>query len=208
MRVTGQNTVAAPAQQVWDALLDPAVLVGTIPGCERLEETGPHTYAMTVSAGVAAIRGTYDGTCSLSDLVEPSSLVMRVEGAGAPGTIAATVTVDLAESPAGTTLSYDADAVVGGMVAGVGQRMLAGVARRMAEEFLANIERAVVAPAAEQAAQVVTEAASSKSAAAVFTAPAADRAAVPVDQRAFLAGVGIGAGLVLLGVLAGARLRR
>ena len=98
MKISGQNTVAAPVQQVWDALLDPAVLVRTIPGCERLEETGDHVYAMTVSAGVAAIKGTYDGTCALSDLDEPASLTMKVQGAGAPGTIGATVATSSAES--------------------------------------------------------------------------------------------------------------
>ncbi len=80
MKITGENTVAAPVEQVWDALLDPSVLVRTIPGCERLEETGEHAYAMTVTAGVAAIKGTYDGTCALSDLHEPASLIMKRPG--------------------------------------------------------------------------------------------------------------------------------
>ena len=57
------------------------------------DDTGDNTYAMTVTAGVAAIKGTYDGTCALSDLVEHQSLVMRLQGAGAPGTIDATVQV-------------------------------------------------------------------------------------------------------------------
>ena len=58
----------------------------TIPGCERLETTGENAYEMTVTAGVAAIKGTYDGTCALSDLEPHESLVMRLQGAGAPGT--------------------------------------------------------------------------------------------------------------------------
>ena len=147
MKISGQNTVAAPVQQVWDALLDPAVLVRTIPGCERLEETGDHTYAMTVSAGVAAIKGTYDGTCALSDLQEPASLTMKVQGAGAPGTIGATVSVSFDDNGDGTTLlRYDADAVVGGMIGGVGQRMLSSVSKRMAGEFFGNVERAITQP--------------------------------------------------------------
>ena len=72
-----------------------AVLVATIPGCERLEATGDHAYAMTVTAGVAAIKGTYAGSCALSDLKEHESLVMKLQGAGAPGTVDATVDVGL-----------------------------------------------------------------------------------------------------------------
>ena len=65
MKITGRDHAShAPVEQVWDALHDPAVLVRTIPGCERLEATGENAYAMTVTAGVAAIKGTYAGTCT------------------------------------------------------------------------------------------------------------------------------------------------
>ena len=147
MRITGHHSVPYPVELVWGALLDPAVLVRTIPGCERLEATGEHTYAMTVSAGVAAIRGTYDGTCGLSDLVPHESLVMRLQGAGAPGTIDATVRVSFTEADGLTTVAYDADATVGGMVGGVGQRMLASVSKRTAGEFFDNVAGAIDTPA-------------------------------------------------------------
>ena len=112
MKISGSDVVPHPVAQVWDAILDPQVLVATIPGCERLETTGEHAYGMTVTAGVAAIKGTYDGSCALSDLVEHESLTMRLQGAGAPGTIDATVSVRFEEVPEGTRVSYDADAVV------------------------------------------------------------------------------------------------
>ena len=128
MKIAGDNTIPFPVGQVWDALLDPQVLVATIPGCERLEATGENTYDMTVTAGVAAIKGTYSGTCALSDLRPHESLVMRLQGAGAPGTIDATVDVSFSEAEPGVTrVTYAADAVVGGMVGGVGQRMLGSV---------------------------------------------------------------------------------
>ena len=158
MKFTGENTLHAPVDQVWDALLDPAVLVRTIPGCERLEATGENAYAMTVTAGVAAIKGTYSGSCTLSDLVPHESLVMRLDGAGAPGTVGATVQVRFAAPDEGTTtVAYDADAVVGGMVGGVGQRMLTSVSRRMAGEFFGNVDGVLTgrqrhAPAVQRAA--------------------------------------------------------
>jgi uncharacterized protein len=202
MKISGQNTVAAPVQQVWDALLDPSVLVRTIPGCERLEETGDHAYAMTVSAGVAAIKGTYDGTCALSDLHEPASLTMKVQGAGAPGTIGATVSVSFGDNGDGTTLlQYDADAVVGGMIGGVGQRMLSSVSKRMAGEFFGNVESAITQPEVEEGGAAVSKPEVSESGAQVFTAP--PRTTRGLDEQSFLKGVAVGAGLVLLGVLAG-----
>src|SRR5919112_969132 len=144
MKFTGENVLAAPVEQAWDALLDPAVLVRTIPGCERLEATGENAYAMTVTAGVAAIKGTYSGSCPLSDLQPHQSLVMKLQGAGAPGTIGADVSVGFADAGGGrTTITYEADAVVGGMVGGVGQRMLASGSRRMAGEFFGNVDSAI-----------------------------------------------------------------
>ena len=200
MRITGQHSVPFPVEQVWDALLDPAVLVRTIPGCERLEATGEHSYAMTVSAGVAAIRGTYDGTCALSDLVPHESLVMRLQGAGAPGTIDATVHVSFTEADGLTTVAYDADATVGGMVGGVGQRMLASVSKRMAGEFFGNVAEAIGGSAAPSPLRPASSAPAGPAAAgAVFTAPPRPAS----SQQDFVKGIAVGAGLVLLGVIAG-----
>jgi carbon monoxide dehydrogenase subunit G len=204
MKFTGENTLAAPVAQAWDALLDPAVLVRTIPGCERLEATGENAYAMTVTAGVASIKGTYAGSCVLTDLVEHESLVMKLDGAGAPGTIGATVNVRFAPEGSSTRISYDADAVVGGMIGGVGQRMLTSVSRRMAGEFFGNVDAAIAGgPAAPAEPGLVTGASapSSTSGGAVFTAPA--KAPALGSQQDFLTGVAVGAGLVVLGVIVG-----
>ena len=202
MKIAGANTIPFPVAQVWDALLDPQVLVATIPGCERLEATGDHTYDMTVTAGVAAIKGTYHGTCALSDLEEHSSLVMRLQGAGAPGTVDATVDVSFAEvEPGVTQVSWDADAVVGGMVGGVGQRMLGSVSKRMAGEFFGNVGNAIGGGGAPVAAAPVGVSAPAAATGQVFTAPA--RPGGISSQDDFLKGVALGAGLVLAGVVVG-----
>ncbi|GAB3029535.1 hypothetical protein GCM10011376_14310 [Nocardioides flavus (ex Wang et al. 2016)] len=207
MKFTGENTLAAPVEQAWDALLDPAVLVRTIPGCERLEATGENAYAMTVTAGVASIKGTYAGSCVLTDLVEHESLVMKLDGAGAPGTIGATVNVRFVPEGSTTRVAYDADAVVGGMIGGVGQRMLTSVSRRMAGEFFGNVDAAIAGgPAPVEAAPAAGAPAAAPvggpvSAGQVFTAPAPTPAAA--SRQDFLTGVAVGAGLVVLGVVVG-----
>jgi carbon monoxide dehydrogenase subunit G len=209
MRISGHDTIPFPVARVWEALLDPAVLVRTIPGCERLETTGEHAYAMTVTAGVAAIRGTYDGTCALSDLKEHESLVMRLTGAGAPGTIDATVNVSFAEADGLTTVAYEADAVVGGMVGGVGQRMLGSVSKRMAGEFFGNVGDAIAGGGVRAGASGLSPDWTAAGAAPtapgqVFTAPPRPAS----SHQDFLRGIAVGAGLVLLGVVAGGLLGR
>src|SRR4030081_3515307 len=98
MKVAGEAVLHAPIERVWAALNDPAVLVRTIPGCERLEATGADAYTMTVTAGVASIKGSYAGNVALSDQQEPNSFVLRASGAGGPGTVSADVRVTLAEA--------------------------------------------------------------------------------------------------------------
>jgi carbon monoxide dehydrogenase subunit G len=211
MKISGSNVVPFPVETVWDAILDPRVLVATIPGCEQLAATGENAYDMTVTAGVAAIKGTYQGSCTLSDLESNESLVMHLSGAGAPGTIDATVKVFFGEAEPGVTkIDYEADAIVGGMVGGVGQRMLTSVSKRMAGEFFGNVASAIASPVVEQSlveqggapAPSVGEApAANASAGTVFSAP--PKKAGVSSQDDFLKGIAVGAGLVVLGVVVG-----
>jgi len=205
MKISGSNVVPFPVEQVWDAILEPRVLVATIPGCEQLSATGDNAYDMTVTAGVAAIKGTYQGSCTLSDLKEHESLTMRLSGAGAPGTIDATVQVYFGEAEPGVTkIDYDAEAVVGGMVGGVGQRMLTSVSKRMAGEFFGNVASAIEqgpAAAAEPASTGTPVESVQPSPGQVFSAPA--KKAGVASQDDFLKGIAVGAGLVVLGVVVG-----
>jgi carbon monoxide dehydrogenase subunit G len=202
MKVSGEATLHAPVERVWRALNDPAVLVRTIPGCERLESTGPDSYSMTVTAGVAAVKGTYTGQVALSDKLEPRSFLMTASGAGAPGTVRTEVRVTLDPvEQSQTVLRYDADAVVGGVVAGVGQRMLSAVGKRMAGEFFAAVDDVLTGK------EVVAPDTAAETPAGVYSAPAVP-AGPGTGQAGFLRGVLVGAAVALAGVLVGGVLGR
>jgi uncharacterized protein len=218
MKVTGAHVLHASRQQVWDALQDPAVLVATIPGCHELEEVGDHTYVARVSAGIASIKGTYDGRVALGDQDPPTSYTLRASGSGAPGTIDATATVRLSEDADGNTrVEYDADAVVGGAVGGVGQRVLTGVARRNADAFFQAVDRYLAGETAPAGAGGLSDrtsdvpeastdgAAGAQQRRAVYQHEPAPAAAPDVAQ--LLAAAMVGAAIALLGVLVGRRSR-
>lgn len=206
MKLSGSAQLAAPPEKVWDALLSPETLNRTIPGCERLEPTGENSYALTVTAGVASIRGTYKGKVQLEDLEPHSSLTMRVDAAGSAGTIGVTVLVRFAPGEGGTTdLSYDADAVVGGMVGGVGQRMLTSVSKRLAAEFFRAVDDELTG-AVVPAPSVPAEVAPTGEAVPAPT-PVATHGTRPVavgSPQDLLKGAVVGGALVLAGVVAGA----
>ena len=232
MRIAGNATLHAPVDAVYEALKDPRVLVRTIPGCERLEQVGEDAYAMTVTAGVASVRGTYAGDVRLTDQRAPHGFVLRASGSGAPGTVSADVAVDLAPGDDGTTLlSYDADAVVGGMIGGVGQRLLSSVAKRTAGEFFTAVDEVLAGGEVEAAAPLpgtgpgvavpgdgasltgTGEAGAPARAGAggagprVYSAPARRQAAA-IPGGEFAAGVVLGAAAALLGALVGGYLAR
>ena len=202
MKVTGTASLSADRETVWRALNDPAVLVRTIPGCQRLEAQGANAYSMRVAAGVGSIKGVYDGQVRLTDQEEPGSFRMHADGAGAAGTIATVVAVSLTETETGgTSVTYDADATVGGMIGGVGQRMLAGVSKRMAAEFFANVDAALASgPGAAR-----PEDAAPKPPGTVFTAPTERRGGG--DMSAFARGAAVGAVAALAGAVVGAWIR-
>ena len=210
MKVNGTATLNAPRDAVWVALNDPAVLVRTIPGCQQLEEVGPDAYRMTLTAGVASIKGTYTGDVALTDQEQPGAFTLRATGAGAPGTVQADVRVTLADAGDGTTrLDYDANAVVGGMIGGVGQRVLTGVAKKTAGEFFRAVDDVLTgkAPAVPSLPAPREEAAHPTAApgGAVFTAPAPGPT---VAGSEFLRGAVFGAVVALAGVLVGAVVAR
>lgn len=209
MKITGSYTVDAPREAFWEALQDPAVLARTLPGCQSLEVIGDDQYAATLTAGVASIQGTYSGTVQLHDKQPHESYRLSAKGSGTPGTIQADALLRLEVDGDTTIVHYDADAVVGGMLGGVGQRMIAGAARRTAGEFFTAVanevlygpEEAPVAPTAEKAAP--------RPAARVGEVHPGRAAAVPVRPSIeLLAAFVLGAAAALLGVLVGRRTAR
>jgi carbon monoxide dehydrogenase subunit G len=209
MKVSGSATLHAPREQVWSALNDPNVLVRTIPGCQRLEAISADAYRMTVTAGVASIKGVYTGEVRLSDHQPPGKFLLKAAGSGGPGTVSADVWVTLDEAAANgtgaaiTALTYAADAVVGGMIGGVGQRMLTGVAKKTAAEFFSAVDDVLTGktsvPSGDRAGQPAD---GSDSTAQTFEAPSAAQPP-SASGGGFVQGALVGAGAALLGALVG-----
>ena len=218
MNLDGSAVLSADPERVWSVITDPAVLARTIPGCASLEQVGEDSYRMNVAVGVGAIRGTYAGEVHLTDQQRPRSYVMHASGAGAPGQVRATVTIELTPDGDSTTvLTYSADAVVGGPVAGVGQRMITGVAKRMAAQFFTAVDAELAGAGVPAVAAEPRPSAAAVSATDAEAPPAPQpqvftgRAGVPAgtsDLRTLALGAAGGSLLTLIGVLVGYRLGR
>jgi carbon monoxide dehydrogenase subunit G len=135
VKVEGSYTFDAPRDRVWSVLLNPEALKACVPGLESLTPTGENAYEANLKVGVAAIRGSYKGNIKLSDLVEPSSYKMQVDGKGGAGFVRGIAEIELVDQGATTLVNVKGDGNVGGTVAGVGQRMLGGVAKMLMGQF-------------------------------------------------------------------------
>ena len=135
MKIEGSHDVSAPRQKVWDAFLDPEQLRQAIPGCEKLDALGNDEYRAIMKVGIGPVKGTFEGKVKLTDKQPPNTYRMAVEGSGGPGFVRGDTTITLSDIPGGTRVAYSADVQIGGMIAGVGQRMLGGASKMLADQF-------------------------------------------------------------------------
>lgn len=184
MDMQGNRHLAVTQQQAWEALNDPEVLKACIPGCDRVEATGENQYAIGMAVKIGPVSARFSGKILLADVLPPSSYTLNFEGQGGAagfGKGNAKVSLSPAIEGSGCELNYTAQAQVGGKIAQVGQRLVDGVAKSMAEDFFrrfdAEMQRqhpqayAQPAPAAEQI--VAGEAAAARTAMPENDRPAA-----------------------------------
>ena len=150
MKIEGTYEIQAPREVVYNAITDPQILQRCIPGCQSLEKTAENTYVATMKAGVGSVKGTFKGNVRLEDMQAPIHYRMIVDGKGAPGFVKGTGIFNLEERNGGTSIAYEGEMKVGGVIAGVGQRMIEAAAKMLAHQFFKTLEneipRSEVAP--------------------------------------------------------------
>ena len=141
MDMQGNRPLAITQQQAWDALNDPAVLKTCIPGCDKVEATGENQYSIGMALKIGPVAAKFSGKITLSDIAPPQSYTLSFEGQGGPaGFGKGSAKVQLTPNDRGTDLSYSVQASVGGKIAQLGQRLIDGAAKSMAEDFFKRFD--------------------------------------------------------------------
>src|ERR1700688_3286406 len=149
MEFTGRYIIPATPDQVWTALNDPAVLQLCIPGCESLARDGDHRFVATATLRIGPVKATFKGAIEQSELDPPRRCVLKGEGLGGVAGFARGAAEVVLDREAGSTvLSYAARATIGGKLAQVGQRLIDGAAKQIADDFFARCAAAGTAAAA------------------------------------------------------------
>lgn len=141
MEMQGSRDLTVSQEQAWQALNDPQVLKGCIPGCERVEPAGQDSYSLGLALRIGPVAARFTGVIRLSDIQAPHSYTLSFEGQGGPaGFGKGSSRVTLTPIDGGTRLDYSVDAQVGGKVAQLGQRLIDGVAQSLANDFFKRFD--------------------------------------------------------------------
>lgn len=198
MQMTGEQRIGASRQRVWDALNDPEVLRQCIPGCQSLTREEDGRLSALAEVKIGPIGARFRGVVALSDLDPPNGYTITGQGSGGvAGSAKGGARVRLRDEGAGTLLSYEVEAEVGGRMAQLGGPLIDATARQMAQKFFARFEEVVSgAEAAVPAEAAAAPVAASSAVAPAAVAPAAAPAAFPWGLAVVLA-LAIFAGFLL-----------
>jgi carbon monoxide dehydrogenase subunit G len=141
MDMQGSRQLAITQQQAWDALNDAAVLKVCIPGCDKVEASGENQYTIAMALRIGPVAARFSGKIALSEINPPASYKLSFEGqGGVAGFGKGSAAVTLAPHADGCELAYTVQASVGGKIAQLGQRLIDGAAKSMAEDFFKRFD--------------------------------------------------------------------
>jgi carbon monoxide dehydrogenase subunit G len=144
LEMSGEYVLPQSREKVYAALNDAEMLKKCIPGCEELVKESDNEFAAVVKLSVGPVSARFKGRVRLEDLDPPNGYRIAGEGeGGVAGFAKGGATVKLTEVPEGTKLTYNAEANVGGKIAQLGQRLLAGTSKKIADKFFANFTAAL-----------------------------------------------------------------
>ena len=144
MELDGTRVIAADRATVWAKLNDAETLKACIPGCQSLDGSPEEGFTATVKQKVGPVSATFTGSVTLENVVAPVSYTITGEGkGGVAGFAKGSADVVLTDVPEGTELAYKVDAKVGGKLAQLGNRIVGGFARKMADQFFENFQEQV-----------------------------------------------------------------
>ncbi len=205
MELAGNYTFAAPREIVWDSIMNPEILQNILPGCESLERISDTEYNGVLNLRVGPVQGKFAGKVLLSDLNQPDSFHLDIDGQGAAGFVRGGGDARLEMMDGQTVLTYEGKADVGGRIASVGQRLLDTSAKSITRQSLESLDRLIQVqmqpqPSGEEAAPAPAPAFAPPSEAQMAVGVARDvfDEYVPAEYRPIVIAAAAVGGLMLL----------
>lgn len=144
MQMNGEVQLPAQREEVWARLNDTETLKACIPGCETLDKVSDTEFAAVATVKIGPVKARWRAKVMLSDLDPPNGYRISGEGeGGVAGFAKGGAVVALADKDGGTLLTYNVEAQIGGKLAQLGQRLINGAAKKLADQFFENFAATV-----------------------------------------------------------------
>jgi uncharacterized protein len=146
MTMNGEYQLPVPREAVWEKLNDAETLKACIPGCESLDKLSDTEFQAVAVTKIGPVKAKFKGKVTLSDLDPPNGYKITGQGdGGVAGFATGGATVKLEPKDGGTLLIYTVEAQIGGKLAQLGQRLVNGAAKKLADDFFQKFAATVSA---------------------------------------------------------------
>ena len=148
MTMIGEYQLPVAREIVWVKLNDTETLEPPFPvaSFDKLSDTEYQAVAVTK---IGPVKAKFKGKVTLSDLDPPNGYKISGQGdGGVAGFASGGATVKLEPKDEGTLRSYTVEAQIGGKLAQLGQRLVNGAAKKLADEFFKKFAASVSPPTA------------------------------------------------------------
>lgn len=150
MKVHGSHRFLGTRETVFAAIVDPAVLMAVIPGCEDVERVAPDEYRGRITLRLPGAVGSYRTTVRLVDAVAPDHSGLEGQVEGAMGSITGRADFTLTAAGAATTMDYTGSGTIGGPLARLDSRFVERLAESLIDQGLRALDlRLASTPATE-----------------------------------------------------------
>ncbi|MEF8814502.1 MAG: carbon monoxide dehydrogenase subunit G [Halovenus sp.] len=141
MKFDGEFVVDGAPEEIWPYFNDPDILQDCAPGCKEMVLESPSQLRATLEVGVGSVKPTFDVDAVVLECTEPSRLEIRATGEASRNSFSMTAWQELTDNGDGTTtVEWEADADVSGVIASLGDRALGSVTNKLVNDFFQDLE--------------------------------------------------------------------
>ena len=136
MNVSGEFTVKAAREAVFETIRDPKSFIALVDGLHDLKEIDPTHYEAVFETKIAYMKFRFNVSVEVTKL-EIGEIGAKVEGTplGIVGRLTAIATTKLEQAGDETKVAYSVDATLAGKLGSMGQPVLRSKAKDMEKEF-------------------------------------------------------------------------
>ena len=147
MKFSGELTVEAPRDQVFERLRDAKFFGSCVEGVRDFAEVSENCYSAVFETKVAFMRFKFQVQVEIIRVEKPQLIEAKIEGKplGIVGRLSAKSVTTLVERGAETVICYEVEAGLTGKLGSLGQPVLNSKAKELERQFITNLRSSFAA---------------------------------------------------------------